>query len=105
VETLKRQRSLHGDEHFASTLQRAKELTTIYEALRIWAYTARDACLLDSLMLADFLRRQQIPAHLLIGVATKPFSAHAWVQLDNFVLNDTVERVQGFTPILATNGG
>jgi hypothetical protein len=37
----------------------------------------------------------------MIGVSTKPFIAHAWVQSDDRVLNDTTEHVQMFTPILA----
>jgi hypothetical protein len=37
----------------------------------------------------------------LIGVSTKPFLAHAWVQMSELVLNDTAEHVQTFTPLLA----
>ncbi|HVZ34530.1 MAG TPA: lasso peptide biosynthesis B2 protein, partial [Polyangiaceae bacterium] len=59
------------------------------------------ACLFDSLVLAEFLRRRGVRATLVIGISTVPFAAHACVQFGDLVLNDTVEKVQGYTPILA----
>jgi hypothetical protein len=46
-----------------------------------------------------------VPCTFVIGVATKPFLAHSWVQLGEYVLNDTTERVQDFMPILSIGGG
>jgi Transglutaminase-like superfamily len=70
--------------------------------LRAWTYTARGSCLFDSLVLADFLVRSGIRPTLVMGVQTKPSGAHAWVQCDKWVLNDTVENIQQFGPILTT---
>ena len=56
-------------------------------------------CLLDSIAMAKFLRRRRLHAHVVFGVALDPFSAHCWVQLDDYVLNDTVGNVNSHTPI------
>lgn len=56
-------------------------------------------CLLDSIAMAKFLRRRQLHAYVVFGVALDPFSAHCWVQLDDYVLNDTVGNVNSHTPI------
>lgn len=57
-------------------------------------------CLLDSLALHRFLARHGPPPHLVIGVRLNPFAAHCWVQQDDVVLNDAVERATTYTPIL-----
>ena len=72
-----------------------------YCQLRLWFYTARDHCLFDSLVLSAFLTKCRLPCTFVIGIATKPFVAHAWVQSGDAVLNDTAEYIQTFDPILA----
>jgi hypothetical protein len=72
--------------------------------LRTWCYTAQRRCLFDSLVLGVYLTRGMIPCTLVIGVATKPFLAHAWVQIGESVLNDTAEHVQNFKPIFSVGG-
>ncbi len=72
--------------------------------LRTWCYTAQRRCLLDSLVLSVYLTKGMVPCTFVIGVATKPFVAHAWVQIEGSVLNDTVEHVQEFSPILSVSG-
>jgi hypothetical protein len=72
-----------------------------YCRLRVWFYTARDHCLFDSLVLSAFLTKCNLPCTFVIGIATKPFVAHAWVQSGDAVLNDTAEYIQTFDPILA----
>jgi len=67
---------------------------------RIWFYTAYRRCLFDSLVLSVFLTKRMISCTFVIGVSTKPFAAHAWVQIGECVLNDSVEHVQTYTPIL-----
>lgn len=80
---------------------RKQELLTSFLRLRVWCYTAYRRCLFDSMVLSVFLTKNEVPCTLVIGVATKPFVAHSWVQIGEWVLNDTVEYVQMFTPILA----
>ena len=96
----RRQRSLRTEGSSAISYDVSKLLGSFIR-LRIWLYTAERRCLFDSLVLALFLTRQMIPCTFVIGVSTKPFLAHSWVQIGELVLNDTVEHVQMFTPILA----
>jgi hypothetical protein len=81
--------------------QMAGDLLASFFRLRIWFYTAHRYCLFDSLVLSVFLTRWRVPCTLVIGVSTKPFRAHAWVQIGDCVLNDTAEHVQTYSPILA----
>lgn len=60
--------------------------------------TARD-CLLRSFALAAALRRQGVHAGLCIGIIDLPFSAHAWVEDDGLVLNDTLSKCKEHTLI------
>lgn len=57
-------------------------------------------CLPRSLAFQALARRRGLATSLVFGVKTAPFEAHCWVQDDDLVLNDTVERVRIFTPIL-----
>ncbi len=72
--------------------------------LRIWCYTAHQRCLFDSLVLTVFLTNAKIPCTFVIGVASKPFLAHSWVQIGDSVLNDTAEHTQNFKTILTIGG-
>jgi hypothetical protein len=47
-----------------------------------------------------YLRRHQYFPDLVLGVRMMPFAAHAWVQDGDTVLNDTVDYVSAYTPIL-----
>jgi hypothetical protein len=94
------QATVHRYEKFA-TRQKSAELLESFFRLRIWFYTAFRHCLFDSLVLSVLLTSKQIPCTLVIGVSTKPFAAHAWVQIDECVLNDTIEHILLFTPIFA----
>jgi hypothetical protein len=76
------------------------DLILIFGRLTPWTYTAKDACLFDSLALVRFLRSHHVNATWTIGVTARPFAAHCWVQYGDLVLNDTLEHVQCFTPIL-----
>jgi hypothetical protein len=78
----------------------ARELSAIYLRLQPWIFAGRDQCLLDSLVMLDFMSRYGCYPTWVFGVKTQPFAAHSWVQHGDLVLNDTVEHVKGFTPIL-----
>jgi hypothetical protein len=75
-------------------------IAATYERLRPFALTAEDKCLQDSLALMAFLAAEGATARWVIGVKTRPFGAHSWVQLGPTVLNDQHARVRHFTPIL-----
>lgn len=87
------------------TLRRSRSpdlvsLLSLFAKLRLWFYTARDHCLLDSLVLSSVLRRYDIEAQLHIGVALMPFAAHAWVQVGSCVLDNTLDTIRRYTPLL-----
>jgi Transglutaminase-like superfamily len=63
--------------------------------------TAADRCLPRSIALALCLAARRVRAHVVIGVRIEPFGAHCWVQAGNEVLNESVEEVLLYTPILA----
>ena len=87
-----------------ATLRKTAERLASFLWLRTWFYTAQRRCLFDSLVLSVYLTREMVPCTLVIGVATKPFLAHAWVQIKESVLNDTAEHVQTFKPIFGAGG-
>jgi hypothetical protein len=80
----------------------AKEMRLIrlFRRFRSIFYTAHNNCILDSLVLRDFLRRNGISTTWVIGVESRPFAAHSWIQHRGIVLNDSLEHVRRYTPIL-----
>lgn len=62
--------------------------------------TRHDQCLLRSLAMIRCLQAGKVEANLIFGVATRPFRAHCWVQHRDLVLNDTLEGIRNYTPIL-----
>lgn len=61
---------------------------------------AQDRCLALSIACAHMLVRRNIRPELVFGVKDRPFEAHCWVQVGACIVNDTLERVRAFTPIL-----
>jgi hypothetical protein len=91
-----------GGDGLASTVDIAtvRSLVTAFVHLRPLFYTARDACLLDSLTLTHFLARYGVFPAWVFGVKTEPFYPHCWIQQGDFVFNDTPDYIRGFSPIL-----
>lgn len=58
-------------------------------------------CLFRAFMLLRFLRLGGHDATWVFGVRTWPFQAHCWLQSEDTVLDDLLDRVLPFTPILA----
>ena len=77
-----------------------RELVTAFVHMRPLFYTARDACLLDSVTLMHFLARYGVFPTWVFGVRTEPFYAHCWVQQGDYVFNDTPDFINGFSSIL-----
>lgn len=57
-------------------------------------------CLFDSLALVRFLSGYHLYPDWVFGVQEDPFSAHCWVQAGAVVLNDHLDNVSGYTPIM-----
>lgn len=73
-------------------------LDEFFEA-RPW-FPEKPICRLDAPALCLYLRRHGIPANLVFGVKLEPFAAHCWVQSDNRILNEPLELVARYSPIL-----
>ena len=59
-------------------------------------------CLYDSLALLEFLAGCRVLPHVVFGVVADPFQAHCWLQEGSTILNDDLERVRRYKPILST---
>jgi hypothetical protein len=59
-----------------------------------------DNCLSQSVAVAGRLLRQGVRTNLVLGVRLGPFSAHCWVQHGDRLVNDRIDMVRMFTPIL-----
>ena len=97
-------RRQHLIESNSAKLHTLPSLISSFRQLRIWFYTAHDQCLFDSLVLSVFLTLLKVNCTFVIAVVSKPFLAHAWVQVGDMVLNDTAEHAQEFHPLLGVGG-
>jgi len=59
-----------------------------------------DHCLTSSIAFLYAGLAKNLDAQLVFGVHSAPFTAHCWVQSNATVLNDRLEKVKTFTPIL-----
>ena len=79
---------------------RVIELFTIFQALRPY-YPRPYLCLFDSLALVHFMARFGVFPEWVYGVKLEPWGAHCWVQSHDLVVNDIVDNVNGYTPIMS----
>lgn len=76
-----------------------RRLCAAYEASRRY-YLPVDHCLIRALTLYRHAQQRGHDARLVFGVHLHPFSAHCWVEQDDLILDDRVDHVRRFTPIL-----
>jgi len=100
VESVRARKSRNVARAAPFDFERALSLVSVFDRLR-WYYPRPYLCLFDSLALIHFLARFGVFPDWVFGVTADPFEAHCWVQAGNVVLNDTVERVSAFTPIMS----
>jgi hypothetical protein len=62
----------------------------------VW-YVKRAACLQRSAVATWLLRRNGVPAELVIGYRPVPFESHAWVEVDGRVVNDRSQYQKAFS--------
>jgi len=84
----------------ALDLATARRLVAIFKRLRPLLYTAKSACLLDSIVLIRFLAAYKIHPAFVIGVTSEPFGAHCWCQHGDIVFNEEPAYAEQFSPIL-----
>jgi len=75
-------------------------LVAAFSTLRPFFFSAKDACLFDALSLSEFLAGYGFFPRWVFGVQSRPFGAHCWLQLNGVVLNDSVDHVKRYTPIM-----
>jgi hypothetical protein len=83
-----------------SNVTHASTLIAAFKELRP-LYPRPYLCLFDSLALLEFLARYRVFPRVVFGVIADPFQAHCWLQEGNVVLNDDLERVGKYKPILS----
>jgi hypothetical protein len=98
----RRQRAAAKRRSVPIDVESIRSLALAFRRLRPLFYRGRQSCLLDSLVLASFLARYGVFPRVVIGVTLGPFGGHCWVQHETLVLNDRLERVTKFTPILSS---
>ena len=74
-------------------------LFAVFQKLRQY-YPRPYLCMFDSLALLHFLARYNVFPQWVYGVRLGPFSAHCWVQTGELVVNDVVDTVGAYTPIM-----
>lgn len=79
----------------------AEELTVIFSRLRTYFYTRKNRCLVDALTLVNFLAQYGHHPMWVVGISTRPFRAHSWVQHGSLVFDASPDHICEFTPILA----
>jgi hypothetical protein len=60
-------------------------------------YPRQAKCLLRSVVATCLLRKNGVPAQMVIGCRHTPFYAHAWVEVDGIVVNDQ-DKVKSLYP-------
>jgi Transglutaminase-like superfamily len=78
----------------------ARRLIAVFKDLRP-LYPRPYLCLFDSLALVELLASYRLFPRVVFGVIADPFQAHCWLQEGNTVLNDDLERVARYKPILS----
>ncbi len=58
-------------------------------------------CLFESLSLLEFLASYRLVPQIYFGVVADPFHAHCWLQYGTTVLDDDLERLNRYKPILS----
>lgn len=101
VRKAQRRKLLNGiKNHFSTPRDKAQDLVGIFNVLRPF-FPANYLCLFDSLSMLNFLAYYRVYPTWVFGVQTEPWSAHCWVQAGSIVYNDSVERTEPHTPIMA----
>jgi len=86
-------------------VSRETRFLRIQRAVTAFAHTGlifgrTDRCLPRSLAMYSLCRSLGVSIYFVIGVRSDPFAAHAWTQDDHRILNDSVEQVGHYSPIL-----
>lgn len=76
-----------------------KATVAAFERILPWL-PFQGVCLYRSFLLRRVLRWRGHDAHWIFGVRTWPFKAHCWLQVGDVALDDTADRLAGFSIIM-----
>jgi hypothetical protein len=87
----------------SNVIGNAPQVSTLIAAFQTLRplYPRSYLCLFDSLALLEFLAGYRFLPRVVFGVVADPFQAHCWLQDGSTVINDDLERVGGYKPILS----
>jgi len=85
----------------APTIDEAAELARLFRRMRPALFSAKYKCLLESLVLVEFLAQYKTFPSWIIGVRSRPFAAHSWVVYDGTLLTGNVDNTKAYAPLLS----
>lgn len=80
--------------------ERVSELVSEFIRCRPFLYSHAQECYFDCMVLMHYLLSAKVKSEWVFGVKLDPFMAHCWVQFGDFVLNDRLEHIADYKPIL-----
>ena len=72
-----------------------------FHALQPYFFTAHEACLFRSLVLARYLTLMGVRPDWVFAVRLAPFEAHCWIEHDGVLLNERTDKAREYRAILA----
>lgn len=100
VERLRRRKALAGQSGHSFDPECAGRLALVARELRPW-FDEKPDCTIDALIVIEFFARHDLYPDWVFGVQANPLQAHCWVQQDDVVINDAVDVVSQYTPIMS----
>lgn len=100
VQTVQETKKRHDGAVDITYLPELVSLVCAFRQLRPFFFAAEGRCLLHALTLVRFLSLNGFYPEWVIGVATRPWAAHSWVQWGNFLLDTSPDKVCRYTPIM-----
>ena len=97
---IERRRRRADSSSVISNVPHVSTLVAAFQTLRP-LYPRSYLCLFDSLALLEFLAGYRFLPRVVFGVVADPFQAHCWLQHGSAVINDELERVGRYKPILS----
>ena len=83
------------------SLEQVLVLASRFHAMTPYFFSTHDACRFRSLALIRFLTGFGIQADWVFGVRLCPFGAHCWVEYNGVILNEDLDTVIEFRPIMS----
>lgn len=97
--TVARYRAMPSTLDHSGEESRRRATVMAFESLRLF-FDSTDRCLPLSFAMAIELKRLRCRCDVVFGITVEPFRAHCWTQHQDQVLNDRLDHVLGFQPIL-----